>query len=65
MFRPSVAKAALSYIMPMKKIGNLLLHFDVLYSENFIMFMAWRTSPSICRCRASAHINLTAMMIIS
>ena len=65
MFRPSVAIAPISCIRLMRNIGSRFLQVVILYIENFMQWMAWRTSPSICRCKATAQMNLTTMMLIS
>ena len=65
MFIPSVTIAPMSYIMPMMNMWDLFLQQDVLYNENLMKWMAWRTSASICRCKARAQMNLTTIMDIS
>jgi hypothetical protein len=49
----------------MRNMGKRFLQVVILYIENFMKWMAWRTSPSIYRCKARAQMNLTTMMLIS
>jgi hypothetical protein len=65
MLRPSVAIAPMSCIKLIRKMGSRFLQVVILYIENFMQCIAWRTSPSIWRCKATAQMNLTTIMLIS